>query len=248
MGIGSWLSKYFNRNLLTWFVRVEIMVGLAGGFSSSILFVLFEQVESFRILLYFLILLVGVLVGIEIPILMRILKNKFPFRDLVARVFTFDYIGALVASIIFPLLLIPRLGLIRTSLLFGMLNVLIAFIISVRLEREIVGAKIIRSAAITSLFVMLVAFVYSETIVGFAESSTYPDKIIYAKSSPYQRIIVSKNKYDVRLYLNGNLQFSSADEYRYHEALIHIPAHYASAVSNVLVMGGGDGMAVRELF
>jgi spermidine synthase len=247
MGIGSWLSKYISKNILAWFVRVEIIVGVTGGFSSSILFILFEQVESFRILLYTLILLIGIFVGIEIPLLMRILKDKFPFKDLVARVFTFDYIGALVASIIFPLVLIPHLGLIRTSLLFGLLNILIALIICFRLEKEIAMVKAIRTTAVLFMILMMVAFVYSETIVGFAESSTYPDKIIYAKSSSYQRILVTKNKNDVRLYLNGNLQFSSGDEYRYHEALVHVPAHFAEKIDDVLVMGGGDGMAVREL-
>jgi len=247
MGIGSWLSKYFNRDILTWFVRAEIMVGIIGGFSSSILFILFEKVESFRILLYAIILLIGIFVGIEIPLLMRILKDKFPFKDLVARVFTFDYIGALVASIIFPLILVPQLGLIRSSLLFGMLNVMIAFILCIRMEKEIKMVKTIRSTTIITMLVMLVAFIYSETIVSYAESANYPDKIIYAKSSKYQRILVTKNRNDIRLYLNGNLQFSSSDEYRYHEALVHVPAHFAEKIDKVLVMGGGDGMAVREL-
>jgi spermidine synthase len=122
MGIGSYLSRFFNRNLILWFIKIELMVGLVGGFSSSILFILFEQVVYFRLILYALVGLTGILIGLEIPILMRMLKDKFEFKDLVSEVFTFDYIGALMASLIFPLLFVPHVGLIRTSLFFGIIN------------------------------------------------------------------------------------------------------------------------------
>ncbi|MBX7053308.1 MAG: hypothetical protein K1X54_14835, partial [Flavobacteriales bacterium] len=102
MGIGSWLSKYFNKNLLGWFIQVEILVGMVGGFSSAILFLLFAEIEHFRILLYAIVLITGILVGLEIPLLMRVLKSKYAFHDLVSKIFTFDYIGALLASLIFP--------------------------------------------------------------------------------------------------------------------------------------------------
>ncbi|MGN6637934.1 MAG: polyamine aminopropyltransferase, partial [Mucilaginibacter sp.] len=122
MGLGSWVSKYFEKNLLTWFIRIEILVGLVGGTSSTILFLVFENISSFRIVLYGLIAFTGILVGLEIPLLMRILKDRFEFKELVSKIFTFDYIGALIASLVFPLLLIPYLGLIKTAYLFGMLN------------------------------------------------------------------------------------------------------------------------------
>src|SRR5689334_11448488 len=99
MGIGSWLSRYLGGPLLKWFIRLEILVGLVGGFSAPLLFVLFEYVTSFRLMLYGLVGLTGILVGLEIPLLMRILENRYEFKDLVSRVFTVDYIGALLASL-----------------------------------------------------------------------------------------------------------------------------------------------------
>ena len=84
MGIGSWLSKYIGRGLVARFIYIELMVGLIGGFSSTILFLAFSWTDSFRFLLYFLVLLIGILVGLEIPLLMRILKDRFQFHDLVA--------------------------------------------------------------------------------------------------------------------------------------------------------------------
>lgn len=247
MGLGSWVSKYFDKNLLGWFIRIEILVGLVGGTSSSILFLVFESVSSFRIILYGLISITGILVGLEIPLLMRILKDRFEFKDLVSKVFTFDYIGALIASLVFPLLLIPYLGIVRTAYLFGMLNVLVALITCINFKHEIKGAKYLQSASIISLVALLTGFIYANTITNFSESLTYSDTIIFSKSTPYQRIIITKKGRDLRLFLNGNLQFSSVDEYRYHEALIHPVLQALPDAKNVLVMGGGDGLAVREI-
>ena len=75
----------------------------------------------------------------------------------------------------------------------------------------------------------------------------YSDRIVYSKQSKYQNIVMTKNKKDIRLYLNGNLQFSAHDEYRYHEALTHLPLGYLDSANNILILGGGDGLAVREL-
>ena len=111
MGIGSFLSRFIGRGLVARFIHIELMVGLVGGFSSSLLFWAFAYTQSFRFVLYLLVLLIGTLVGLEIPLLMRILKDRFQFRDLVSHVLTFDYLGALGASLLFPLLLVPKLGL-----------------------------------------------------------------------------------------------------------------------------------------
>lgn len=125
MGAGSWLSKFIHRREGWIFVQVQLLIGLVGGCSAALLFLLFPIVSSFRVPLYGLIFLVGMLVGLEIPLLLRLLKDRIEFKDLVARVFTFDYIGALLASLLFPLVLVPHLGLVRSSFLFGMLNVVV---------------------------------------------------------------------------------------------------------------------------
>lgn len=247
MGIGAYFSRFFTKHLLSWFIQVEILVGLVGGISSSLLFLLFEQVASFRIILYTLICLTGTFVGLEIPLLMNILKNRYEFRDLVSKVFTFDYIGALLASIVFPLVLVPYMGLIRTSYFFGMLNVAVALIVCFKFEREIRWATYLKIKSIVVLLLLLAGFIYANRILSFSESLAYAEPVIYARSSPYQRIVLTKAKKDLRLYLNGNLQFSSMDEYRYHEALVHPVMMLCKQPSRVLVLGGGDGMAVREI-
>jgi len=247
MGIGSYLSKFFNRGLLAWFIKIELLVGVIGGFSAALLFVCFPLAASFRIILYTLVCLTGTLVGLEIPLLMRILKDKVEFKDLVSRVFTFDYIGALLASLIFPLLLVPYLGLIRTSLFFGILNVAVGWYLAYSFKKEIRQAAGLQFTAITLILLQLAAFVFSENIMSYSETLIYNDKIIYTKASPYQRMVLTRNKRELRLFLNGNLQFSSADEYRYHEALVHPALSSVENLQRVLVLGGGDGLAVREV-
>ncbi|RYU79433.1 polyamine aminopropyltransferase [Hymenobacter persicinus] len=247
MGIGSWLSRYLGGPLLKWFIRLEILVGIVGGFSAPLLFVLFEYVTSFRLMLYTLVGLTGVLVGLEIPLLMRILENRYEFKDLVSRVFTFDYIGALLASLIFPLVLVPQLGLIRTSLFFGALNVVVAAVALYRFRETRTYRRRFSSGIVVALLALSVGFAYANRIMTYTETLAFQDQVIYAKSTLYQRIVLTKNDRELRLFLNGNLQFSSADEYRYHEALVHPAMQALPRARRVLVLGGGDGLAVREL-
>jgi spermidine synthase len=247
MGIGSFLSKYISRNLIAVFIQVEILIGFIGGCSASILFLSFEYVESFRIILYSIVSLTGILVGLEIPLLMRILKDNFEFSDLVSKVFTFDYAGALIASILFPLFLVPHLGLIRSAFMFGILNISVAIWTLYLFKKNLSTFNYLNMFSILGLIGLVFGFVYSENLMSFAEASNYPDKVIYSKSTKYQRITLTSSGEDLRLFLNGNLQFSSRDEYRYHEALVHIGLASIHKPKDVLILGGGDGLAVREI-
>lgn len=247
MGIGSFLSKFVNKNLIGKFVQVELLIGLVGGFSAAILFVSFEYITSFRILLYGLVSITGTLVGFEIPILMRIMQSHFEFKDLVSKVFTFDYVGALLASLLFPLFLVPHLGLVRSAFLFGMFNVLVAIWTLYLFKEEIPWVRLLKGSSFTALISLVLGFIYSDRIVSFSEAASYQDKVIYTKSSKYQRIVLTKSNDDFRLFLNGNLQFSSKDEYRYHEALVHVGLASLSEPKKILVLGGGDGLAIREI-
>jgi spermidine synthase len=251
MGIGSWLSRYIETSLVDNFVRVEIVLGLVGGFSAAILFLIFTEVSQFRVALYSLVGLIGVLVGLEIPLLLRILQGEYPLGDLVARVFAADYVGALIASLLFPLLLVPRLGLIRTGFLFGLLNVSVAWLLLLRPRPTGIAALRFagshRLAAGAAMIVLAVGFAYADDIMSLSEAGQYPGQALFSRSTAYQRIVVTREADDIRLFLNGNLQFSSRDEYRYHEALVHPLMAEVGQARNVLVLGGGDGMAVREI-
>ena len=247
MGIGSYLTRYVRGHLALTFVGMEILVGLVGGFSSALLFVLFANVTHFRVALYGVVGLTGILVGAEIPLLLRILEDQFDFKDLVAKVFTFDYVGALLASILFPLLLVPHLGMIRTSFLFGILNVVVALIAIQILGQKSIAYRTLRGTAIAALIALVLGFAASDRLEAFGEAGVFPGQTIFAKTTPYQRILITRQENDIRLFLNAHLQFSSRDEYRYHESLIQPGLSSVDKPAHVLVLGGGDGMAVREI-
>ncbi|MBY0490477.1 MAG: polyamine aminopropyltransferase [Gemmatimonadaceae bacterium] len=247
MGIGSWLSRFVTRGVVTRFVVVELLVGVVGGLSSLVLFLAFAYTEAFRPTLYTLVILIGVLVGLEIPLLMRILKDRFSFKDVVSNVLTFDYIGALFASLLFPLLLVPRLGLVRSALLFGVINVAVG-LWSTWLFRDVLPRRrALQATGVLALVVLCAGLWKGQAITTLAEEGMYADPIILAKDTRYQRIVLTSWKDDLRLYLNGHLQFASRDEYRYHESLVHPGLSAATTRGRVLVLGGGDGLAVREI-
>jgi len=247
MGIGSWLSRYIEKDLLRVFIQVEFLIALFGGSASATLFVLFAHVSSFRVILYAIVLVIGTLVGLEIPLLLRILEGRLQFKDLISKVFTFDYIGALLASLLFPLVLVPYCGLARSGFLFGILNGAVGLVALWALRGQVRGARGLLIQGIVVLALLGAGFACSEWIITWSEASAYGEEVIFAKSTPYQRITITRGGDDLRLYLNNNLQFSSRDEYRYHEALVHPGLARLPNARRILVLGGGDGLAVREI-
>jgi spermidine synthase len=247
MGVGAWASRALADDLARKFIDVELGVALVGGLSAPLLFLSFARVGWFKVVLYGDVFAIGALVGLELPLLMRILKDVVEFKDLVSRIFTFDYLGALVASLLFPILFVPRLGLVRTSLVMGLLNAAVA-LWGTWLLKPLVrgGVHGLRARAGVVIALLVVALAQSERLTLFSEDQLFADEIVYSKTTPYQRIVVTRNRAGFQLFLNGNLQFSSADEYRYHEALVH-PAMELARPKRVLVLGGGDGLAVREI-
>ena len=250
MGVGAHFSKYINdQDLLARFIDIELAVGLIGGISAALLFLSFSWMAGpFRLLLYVLVFMIGALVGMEVPLVMRVLHSrKTLFSELVSQVLSFDYLGALAVSLLFPLVLAPHLGLVRTGFLFGMLNIAVALwtIHTFRHELTQVGARLLRAALV--LCVLVTGIALSERMVAWGEHGLYGDEIIYSTTTPYQRLVITRWKDDLRLYINGNLQFSTRDEYRYHEALVHPTLETLPWARSVLVLGGGDGLALREI-
>jgi spermidine synthase len=256
MGIGSWLSRFIERQLVAQFLRIELLVGLVGGLMPAALFAAHASLPgsamaSFRVLLYALVGLVGVLVGLEIPLVMRILQQQFSQRyrlkDLVSQVLTFDYLGALVVALAFPLLLVPHLGLIRTGLFFGLMNAGVALWALWMFRHSLRGFGTHALACAGTVAALLAGLASADGLTTWAEDRFYGSGILLRETSPYQRVVVTRNASGIRLFLNGNLQFHSRDEYRYHEALVHPAMAAHGAPKNVLVLGGGDGLAVREI-
>lgn len=251
MGAGAWLSRRLDdAELARKFLDVELGVALVGGLSAPVLFVAFGTIGNFQLVLLAFVFAIGTLVGLEIPLIMRLLEGQVSFKDIVSRVLTFDYIGALAAAVMFPLVFVPQLGIVRTSLLMGVLNASVAlwgtWLLAPQLSRRSVYA--VRVRAVIVLVGMLVALGFADKFTTWAEDSMYADPVVFTETTPYQRILVTRGRAGFNLFLNGNLQFASADEYRYHEALVH-PAMVTAEQppQKVLILGGGDGLALREV-
>ena len=248
LGLGAWLSRYLDDRLPERFVDVELSVGLIGGASAPILFFAFGELSYFRVVLYGIVALIGTLVGLEVPLLLRILQRRIEFKELIARVLSVDYLGALFASLLFPIFLVPKLGLTRTSIAFGLLNAAIGLWTTYLLQDEIRRPNWLRVRCAIVIVLLAAGFAGADRLTALAEDRLYANDIVYAKQSPYQRIVVTRGGAGFQLFLDGNLQFASHDEYRYHEALVH-PAFAAAAHrARVLVLGGGDGLALREIW
>lgn len=247
MGIGSFLSRYVTRNLIRTFLYAEVAVGVIGGVMPLVLFFCFAMGTSYTLVLVTLCLLVGTLVGLEVPLLVRILRDRYTLKAALGNVLSVDYIGALGASLVFPLVLLPRLGLVRSGCLFGMLNVAVALIGAQVFRRDIRRATGVRIAGALALLGLSVGFATAGRTTSMLEDMLYDDPIIYAETTPYQRLVLTRWRGDVRLFINGAVQFSSTDEFRYHEALVHPAMGSVAAPRRILILGGGDGMAAREV-
>ena len=249
MGIGSYLTKFIQEDLVERFIQIEIAVALVGGLSAAMLFVVFPYYALYRPTMVGLILLIGTLVGLEIPLLTRILSRSAGFSDSLAHVLSLDYIGALIGSVGFPLLLLPSLGLFRSSFAIGLLNISVAAIALSLFGKSHPKVRTYRMITILVIAILIVAMIASGKITQFAEGQLFADEVIYAKQTPYQRIVLTSHPRngDVRLYLDGHLQFASMDEHRYHESLVHPVLSLSRPPKKVLVLGGGDGLAIREI-
>ncbi|WP_027624621.1 polyamine aminopropyltransferase [Clostridium lundense] len=248
MGLGSYLSKHIKVKLFDWFVAVEIGVGLLGGISTLVLFLSNIYIESYELIMYIEIILIGTLVGLEIPLLTRIIEdNTKDLRVTLSSIFSFDYIGGLIGSIAFPLVLLPKFGYFTTAFLVGALNIIVSLIIIYGYKKYIKNIKGFKLISIISLVIMVGGTFFSENLAKSVEGKLYRDKIILSQQTQYQNIVVTKHKDDLRLFIDGNIQFSASDEYRYHETLVHIPINVAKKREKVLILGGGDGLAVREV-
>lgn len=247
MGLGSWLSRFFVNDLLKTFILIEVSLGLVGGVSVALLTYLFSFETSYYFLHVFFLVAVGALVGLEIPLITRIMRGYGSLRDILASVLSLDYIGGLAGSLLFPLVLFPWVGRYLTSLAVGAVNVAVAISL-VALVRYPGRRRVDYLYPVAALLLLVALAAGSDRMTGLLNKRLYFDDVVFSRRSAFQEIVLTRNGDDFRLYLDGSLQFSTIDEYRYHEMLVY-PALLScrAARKNVLVMGGGDGLAVRDV-
>lgn len=245
MGLGSLLAPRLRWEPATAFAVNEILLGLLGGNCVLLLYVAYARTQSYWLVFGAVSLVIGVLIGLEIPLLLRTFDQlgRPSSVRLLSQVLALDYFGALVAALVFPLVLLPELGLVRGTYLVGAVNVVVALVVlaQVRARRRVLVAAALAAALLVGLFTGASQL---ERQVG---SMAYQDPVIHYQQSAYQQIVLTRYHQDLRLYLNGQLQFSSLDEARYHETLAGAALSSVARPRDVLVLGGGDGLLAREL-
>lgn len=253
MGFGSWLSRFFKKNILFSFIWIEVILGIIGAFSIPLCYFYFSfsDVYGFNIFILGLISIIGSLTGLEVPLLTALLQNEADVKEKLSDILTLDYLGALVATLLFPFILIPFMGVYKSSLLFGFLNIAIGFSNFILFKDQIQSNRkkdtILWTIMIAFISLIILAGVRADAYINFWNSSIFKHPVIYNSASPYQNIVLTNNGEEFRLYLNSAVQFSSKDEYRYHEALVHVPAMQIPDIKDVVILGGGEGLAAREL-
>lgn len=246
MGVGAYFSKYFKNSSLNFFIKVEYLLGIIGGLSVPILYFLFVNVSSQAFQYYCILLmgLIGFLTGSEVPLLTFAFKDD-EIKDNLSNILSLDYIGGLLATLIFPFILLPLVGLFYSSLLFGIVNILLGLFLNFLYLKKQRKSLIL---GIISIMILLTLVFYTGKLLKVWDEEIYKNPIVENIQTPYQKIVLTSNKYnDTRLYLNRVIQFSSLDEHRYHESLVHVPLTLHKNPKRILILGGGENLASREV-
>jgi spermidine synthase len=252
MGVGSYFSRFIateatdellSHRLLLSFVVVELAIAPLTAFLPLGLFIFFVLGQGIWLHLFLVTIILGILAGLEVPLLTRLLEKGDGVKDALAGVLALDYLGGLLGALAFPVVFLPWFGMFPTAFLLGSLPAFMVFMISrqfPQLRPWGYGGLAIGASLIT-----LAPFVI--TFSNNLENNLYDAPIIERIQSKYQRIVLTRRGQEVRLFLNGDLQFSTVDEYRYHEALVHPAMSAGVSPRHILLLGAGDGLALREI-
>lgn len=246
MGLGARLSSGIRSQVLAWFLGIELLLSIVVGLSGSTVYLLAAHTVYLPVIIYSLCIVVGLLIGMEIPLVMRINESFDELRVNVSSVLENDYYGSLLGGLFFAFIAIPVLGLTYTPYVLAVVNFSVSIALSIALRGKNTS-WVYYVASVATVIVLTIGALNAPDIVRFGEQTRYKDKVVYSAQSKYQSLVLTQWKDSYWLYLNGNLQFSTVDELAYHESLIVPALASAGAPSNVLIVGGGDGLAARSV-
>lgn len=248
MGFGGYSSRYVTHHEKK-VLQNELLIAFIGGFSTLVQYAIVVYFGIGQAITLIYIFINGFILGFQVPLFMHIIKKQgSSFKDTIANVTFFDFLGAIPAVLLY-IFLIKEVGMVKGTMFVGLINIATVFL-GLKIFKEDIDTsqrKAIFGLAIIVLVLLVGGISYGERAALGLEQKLYEYRIIHKEQSSFQMIIVTKEREDIRLFLNGNLQFSSQDEYRYHEALVHPTMSLAPYKNKVLILGGGDGLAVREI-
>ncbi|WP_299212414.1 polyamine aminopropyltransferase [uncultured Dokdonia sp.] len=249
MGLGSRISKSFSSNIVFYFVIAELLLSLLVSFSAIASYIIYGYTNNSWIIIYLLSIAIGLLIGLEIPFATRINNSYEELRLNISNILEKDYYGSLLGGLFFAFIGLPYLGLTYTPFVLGLVNLVVSFWLFYVLKSHI-SQKLQRVLWISYLSVFLVVLgglIFAKPLVLFGEQAKYKDKIVFSEQTKYQKIVITKWSDWFSLYINGNQQLSTFDEYLYHEPMVHTALGLTASKKNILILGGGDGCIAREL-
>lgn len=249
MGLGSRLSSFFQKDLLQKFILVEFTLSILCGFSALMAYLASGYTLYTGLIIYGLCMSIGLLIGLEIPLVIRVNDTFESLRINVASVMEKDYFGSLLGGVFFAFVGLPYLGLTYTPFVLAFVNFTVAIVLLLMLWQYLspFNRKLLGSIGSIVGVVLLSGLIFAKPIILFGEQQRYRDKVVFEQQSRYQKIVLTQWKNDYWLYINGNQQLSTVDEALYHEPLVHPAMTLAPNPRQVLVLGGGDGCAAREI-
>ncbi|RAJ66704.1 spermidine synthase [Streptomyces sp. Amel2xB2] len=260
MGVGSLLAKRLRCRAATGFAAVEALLALVGGGSAMALYASFAWLGGARVALVGFSLAIGMLIGAEMPLLMTLIQRirKQDAGGAVADLFAADYVGALVGGLMFPFLLLPFFGQLTGALLTGVVNAGAGGVVVLWLFRHDVTVRVRWGLLATNGAVVLLLLVGTGFVASFeraARDAVYGGHVRVAVRSGAQEAVLTGDRdprawrhgaRPLRFYVDGRLRVSSAEGERYHASLVR-PAMTSGAHRRVLLLGGADGLALREV-
>ncbi|MFQ5482965.1 MAG: polyamine aminopropyltransferase, partial [Nitrospinaceae bacterium] len=247
MGLGSRYSRKAVDNLLDRYVLTEFGLSFLCIFSAMFCFWISAYTRHTGLFVYGVAAMIGFLTGLEIPLITRINEKFEPLRVNISSVMEYDYYGALLGGALFAFVFLPFLGLTYTPILIGAVNLLAASLILWKFPSLLARPRSLKANFAVLLLIAVLAFPAAKPIILYGEQHKYKDKIVYQEQTRYQKIVVTQWKDDYWLFLNGSTQFSTYDEERYHEPLVHPALGLLEERRDILLLGGGDGLAAREI-
>lgn len=247
MGVGSRISRLFRRHLLETFILVEFALSTLCAVSAMLAYAAAGYTDYTDLLIYLLALMIGGLIGLEIPLVTRVNNTYEELRINISGVMEKDYYGALLGGVLFAFFALPHLGLTYTPIILGTVNFLVAGLVLWRFFFLLERRRMLISIGGVTLAGLAAIAILAQPVIIHGEQKKYVDKIIYSDQTPYQKIVMTQWRQHHWLYLNGQQQFSTYDEERYHEPLVHPATVLAPDARRVLILGGGDGLALREV-
>jgi len=253
MGVAAKVQKYFkDQRLIEKFILIEIFLALIGGYAPIATYWAYGVMSHFILAQYFFVMSIGFLIGLEIPVVMRINAQYAEKLSLnIESVFAADYIGSLVGALLWVFVLLRKFPLTESGFIMSGVNFTIAVTTYAYFRHRgfIINWHLISTLIIITAVALFMGFHYNRSWVIRLEQKLYDDPIVFSKTTAYQHLVMTHDRPldEYRFYINGNLQFSSMDEQRYHELLVHPAMNLTQNHRRVLILGGGDGLALREV-